>query len=202
MIGIYKIENLVNGKKYIGQSWDIERRWKEEKNRYCNNHLAASFNKYGLENFSFKIIDTVKDDAIAQLLLDAIEKMYIDKLNTCNPLYGYNKDSGGANGKPTDETRKKMSNAQAGKNHPMYGKRHSEKTRQKMSAARTGEKNPMSGKHHSDETKQKISAANKNPSVETRAKISVSKIGKHHSDKTRAKMSASQKLRYQKGKDV
>jgi predicted GIY-YIG superfamily endonuclease len=28
-IGIYKIENLVNGKVYIGQSVHIERRWQE-----------------------------------------------------------------------------------------------------------------------------------------------------------------------------
>ena len=26
-IGIYKIENLINHKKYIGQSIEIERRW-------------------------------------------------------------------------------------------------------------------------------------------------------------------------------
>ena len=31
MIGIYKIENLVNGKIYIGQSQNIERRWREHK---------------------------------------------------------------------------------------------------------------------------------------------------------------------------
>ena len=29
MIGIYKIENLINGKVYIGQSIHIERRWQE-----------------------------------------------------------------------------------------------------------------------------------------------------------------------------
>nr|DAH19257.1 MAG TPA: intron associated endonuclease [Bacteriophage sp.]DAT87476.1 MAG TPA: intron associated endonuclease [Caudoviricetes sp.] len=29
MIGIYKIENLINGKVYIGQSVHIERRWQE-----------------------------------------------------------------------------------------------------------------------------------------------------------------------------
>ena len=29
MIGIYKIENLINGKIYIGQSIEIENRWKK-----------------------------------------------------------------------------------------------------------------------------------------------------------------------------
>ena len=33
MIGIYKIENLINGHKYIGQSIDIEDRWTKEKQR-------------------------------------------------------------------------------------------------------------------------------------------------------------------------
>ena len=31
MIGIYKIQNLINQKCYIGQSIDIERRWRDEK---------------------------------------------------------------------------------------------------------------------------------------------------------------------------
>jgi group I intron endonuclease len=55
--GIYKIENLINGKIYIGQSIEIEQRWKK--------HLAASddflihkaLRKYGKENFSFTILE-------------------------------------------------------------------------------------------------------------------------------------------------
>lgn len=31
MIGIYKIENLINGKVYIGQSKDIKKRWNEHR---------------------------------------------------------------------------------------------------------------------------------------------------------------------------
>jgi len=31
MVGIYKITNKKNGKIYIGQSWDMERRFKEHK---------------------------------------------------------------------------------------------------------------------------------------------------------------------------
>ena len=37
MIGIYKITNNVNGKIYIGQSVNIEKRWKD--------HISASKNK-------------------------------------------------------------------------------------------------------------------------------------------------------------
>jgi group I intron endonuclease len=47
-----------------------------------------------------------------------------------------------------------------GKNHPMYGKKHSEETRLKMKEVHkdiTGKNNPMYGKKHSEETKKKLS---------------------------------------------
>ena len=48
MIGIYKIENKVNGKVYIGQSIDIEKRWKNHisylnKGIHRNKHLSQSY---------------------------------------------------------------------------------------------------------------------------------------------------------------
>ena len=69
MIGIYKIENLVNGKKYIGQSTNIEKRWKEhiklskiksDKESILKRQQAPLYralNKYGVENFSFTILE-------------------------------------------------------------------------------------------------------------------------------------------------
>ena len=41
MIGIYKITNKVNGKVYIGQSDNIERRWKNHKKDafWSNGHV-------------------------------------------------------------------------------------------------------------------------------------------------------------------
>jgi len=76
--------------------------------------------------------------------------------------------------KLTDEQKKKRSEKQKGKNHPFYGKHHteetkrklseshkgkkiSEETKKKLSEANKGENNPMYGKHHSIETKNKIS---------------------------------------------
>ena len=57
--GIYKITNKINGKCYIGQSNDIHRRWKQElaPNAKLNPHLARAFEKYGIDNFEFEIIE-------------------------------------------------------------------------------------------------------------------------------------------------
>ena len=65
MIGIYCIENKVNHKCYIGQSIDIECRWRQHKNNYLvlDLPLYLDMRKYGLESFSFNIVcECTKDD--------------------------------------------------------------------------------------------------------------------------------------------
>ena len=96
MIGIYKIENKVNGKVYVGQSVNIETRWKNhrcELNRgtHYNDYLQRSWNKYGSNNFDFVVIEECsKDD------LDDRETYWIDYYNSCDFLHGYNSQLGGA----------------------------------------------------------------------------------------------------------
>ena len=57
----------------------------------------------------------------------------------------------------SEATKRKISAANKGENHPLYGKHHSEETKKKMSEATKGENNPMYGKHHSEEIKRKMS---------------------------------------------
>ena len=61
MIGIYKITNKVNGKIYIGQSITIKNRWKQHINEAKNNRnnaaLYLAMRKYGIDNFSFEVIE-------------------------------------------------------------------------------------------------------------------------------------------------
>lgn len=62
MIGIYKITNKINGKTYIGQSVNIKQRWAEHKanlrnNKHENPYLQNAWNKYGENNFTFKVIE-------------------------------------------------------------------------------------------------------------------------------------------------
>lgn len=67
MVGIYKITNLINKKCYIGQSRDIQKRWNSHKTRPFNEKdedynktLYKAIRKYGLENFSFEILEECK----------------------------------------------------------------------------------------------------------------------------------------------
>lgn len=67
MKGIYKITNLLNQKSYIGKSSNIEERWKYHQLRYndikeYDKPLYRAFRKYGLNNFSFEIIEELKEN--------------------------------------------------------------------------------------------------------------------------------------------
>ena len=59
---IYKITNLINGKCYIGQTTDSKRRFSEHRAKGYgaekNKILYYAFDKYGIENFSFEIIES------------------------------------------------------------------------------------------------------------------------------------------------
>lgn len=183
--GIYMIQNKVNGKIYIGQAVDIERRWGHHKwelrsNHHKNYHLQRAWNKYEEDNFEFTIICECDESQLNTMEID-----YIAKLKTYDPDYGYNKTYGGEGGRPTEETREKMREAQKGENHPMYGKHHTEESRNKISEAVKGENNPFYGKHHKEESKQKISDANKGKYVGKNNPF----YGQHHSEETRKKIS-------------
>ena len=113
MIGIYAIQNCVNGKIYIGQSIDIERRWQQEKKmKKLNEHLLRAMKKYSVERFSFYIIE----ECIKEKLNER-EAFYIKLYHSLNPEFGYNKTSGGDNAfsrpyqKLSDEHKRKISEA-------------------------------------------------------------------------------------------
>ena len=178
---IYLITNLINNKKYVGQTQQgrEERRWQEhfiytvDDNKILHNAIR----KYGPENFEFKVIET----DIPEELIDEREKYYIKYYNTFYlNKQGYNMTKGGQGIHGyvhTDETkyRIKESNLTAWqrikKEEPeryaqlclnrslaIKGKPKSAEHRaalSKVASQRTGEKNPFFGKHFSEESKEK-----------------------------------------------
>ena len=97
---------------------------------------------------------------------------------------------------PSEETRKKISVATKGKNHPMYGKTLSDETKRKISEKTRGKKI----KPFTEEHRRKLSVASKNLSEETRKKLSDANRGENNpnygktaSEETKRKMSEAHK---------
>ena len=180
---IYLVTNLINSKRYIGQTSckTVEDRF----NRHCreansqartNCYFHNSILKHGPENFKVELIE----DGISANKIDEKEKFYIEKYNT---FYlngqGYNMTSGGQgihNYHHTDNTKKKLSESSKSMwekirqdpeeykrlcdirsiNHK--GWKPSKETIENMKKAaykRDGELNPFWGKSHSEETKRR-----------------------------------------------
>ena len=93
---IYKIENIINGKVYIGLTKaTLQYRWARHitESRNVNNtkHLYKSMRKYGVENFRITILaETNSSEELGRL-----EREYIKQYNSTNPLKGYNLTAGG-----------------------------------------------------------------------------------------------------------
>lgn len=99
LCGIYKIQNKINNKIYIGQSINIFQRWNSHKRAYkdilnkdYNKHLYRSIRKYGIENFDFSVIEECSREE-----LNEKEKYWISYYDSTNPEKGYNLLEGGNN---------------------------------------------------------------------------------------------------------
>lgn len=98
MIGIYKITNKKTGKSYIGQSNDIERRFKQhqQKGEKSRIPLDIAIKKYGIDAFSYEIIEECSIEK-----LNERETYWIQYYNTIKNGYncslGENQQSTGQN---------------------------------------------------------------------------------------------------------
>jgi len=163
--GVYCIINIVNNKKYVGSCAAkdfiymrlMHHKKDLENKKHCNIKLQRAFNKYGIENFIFEILEIcVPENCIKR------EQYYIDLLK---PEYNIAKIAGNTLGRIcSEETRQKirkkaleryeknselrefMSKIQTGLKRSeesialrvkkQLGRKHSEKTKQKMSDSR------------------------------------------------------------------
>ena len=186
---IYGYTNLGSGKMYIGQTLHPKRRW----NVHRYGKYKSGWHK-DYQNNPDKYEYSVIEYDVPEDKLDEREIFWISFFDSYHNGYNLTEGGNATRGyRHSDEWRQKMS----GKNHPFYGRHHSEESKQKMSVKKKGENNPFYGRHHSEETlikfrgennpfygrhhseetKQKISIKNSNPSLETRKKMS-----EHHAD--------------------
>jgi len=173
--GIYKIENKINGKFYIGSSKNIEKRFKVHKrglnsNKHHNIYLQRSWLKYGASAFLFTIIEETNN-------LFEKEEFWI---TTLKPEYNIGSVGGGdnfTNHPNKEDLRERLSEIlrtcrkptpRLGEDNPNWkggvSKSYCECGKEKAKPAKTcincrdksGDNNPFYGKNHSKETRLKL----------------------------------------------
>lgn len=161
--GIYCIENLVNHRKYVGQSTNIFDRWRRHiyalnQGSHENDYLQKSWVKYGQDNFSFSILEKCEETQ-----LNDKERYYIEKFNTLNRECGYNLKSGGQDSNfYTDEVKDRIrKGVKASYDDPDRRKIQRENALKQWSdptikSKILGENNGMYGRHHTEESKRKM----------------------------------------------
>lgn len=115
--GIYRIKNNVNGKSYIGSTRNFRKRKSEHLRTLINNThhsilLQRAYNKYGVENFIFEVVELCN---IVELLKR--EQWFIDNYEVSKAITGYNicPIAGSPAGKPcTEEHKAKISKSKKG----------------------------------------------------------------------------------------
>ena len=187
--GIYCIKNKTNEKVYIGQTNDLDKRKGLhysylKNNTHDNPHLQNAWNKYGENNFEFKILLYCEPFELTRY-----EQFFVN-VYTPEILYNIRLECVDSNlgVKHTKEDLEKMRNANLGSKNPMYGK--------------TGEKHHLYGKPCSEETKKKLSESKKGVPMdeETKRKISKALSGRRFSDEHKKNLSENKKKYWEKRK--
>lgn len=179
--GIYKIENTVNGKCYVGSTTNLYKRFGSHrsalnKGNHCNVRLQNAWNKYGEQKFVFIIIEYIQEK---EFLIQR-EQYWIDFLCCVNNGYNITPKAGSRRGS------KLSAQAIAAMSARMIGVK-----RTKESLAR-GIKTRKSWYVMPEEVKKKISNTLKGRTItkEWREKLSADRKGRKWTPETRAKMLA------------
>ena len=98
-MGIFLIRNINNGKIFIGSSTDLKATWFSQKlqlntGTHQNFELQKEWKESGAENFTYEIIDEIKqtddDQTDYSKELKGLEKMYIEEFQPFDDK-GYHK---------------------------------------------------------------------------------------------------------------
>ena len=150
MYTVYRLENIVTKKNYIGMTSQ------KPKERWCSGYrgkMKEAIDAYPLQLCWKKHIEFQTPNKEQALELEAELMKWYDSVEN-----GYNSSTYSSYGF-TEETKRKMSKAHTGEKNHMYGKHPSEETKKKISdnhADFRGEKHPLFGKHHTEGSKKKM----------------------------------------------
>lgn len=119
---IYLLTNKINGKVYVGQTWQkLQYRFGNNGQGYVEcTYLNNAIKKYGWEVFKHQILCTTTSQEEA----NEKEDFFIKLFDSRNSNFGYNIKEGGSNGKLSKETKQKLSIIFKGENNPFFGKSH------------------------------------------------------------------------------
>jgi group I intron endonuclease len=145
-----------SGKSYIGITYNYAKRCKEHQKKYSGCRLFKNaINYYGWNKFTHEILAS----GLTLQSANHFEEFYIKRFGTVVPN-GYNLASGGGVFAHCEESKKRMSDAIKGENHPFFGKfgsdhpsygmKHTPESKAKMSESRKGENNHNFGKVGAD----------------------------------------------------
>ena len=138
MYTVYK-HTAPNGKVYIGITRQKpKKRWRNGNGYKNNKYLYRAIRKYTWKNFKHEnLYEGLEKEEACDL-----EIKLIAEYHATDPRYGYNISTGGECGTLgvhlSAETRRKLSEAKKGANHPYYGKHLTAEHRRKISEANRG----------------------------------------------------------------
>jgi len=205
-VGIYEIRHVESGKRYIGSSIHVKKRFKAHKSMLRNGshhspHLQNAWDLYGKEAFQFSVLEECSKDVLLE-----VEQRWLDETEVYLPENGYNISQDATavmTGRThTEASRQKMRDSLAAyyENNPgpNLGKEFSDEWKANIGKASKerwqNQDHPMLGKPRSEACIRKIKATKarqkrENPEYNSHRK------GATVSEATRAKMSESQKRR-------
>lgn len=148
--GLYKITNLTNGKMYIGQHTTSNL---DDGYMGSGTIIKRAIQKYGIDNFRKEWLMFCEDsDELNYMERVFVDQTWLDRSDTYNLSLG-GEVSSGFTFTMSEETKKKISEANKGRQPPNKGISRSAEVKKKLSEANKG-------KQWSSEVKKKISEAN------------------------------------------
>lgn len=133
--GIYGLRSKTTGKWYIGQSVDIEDRWRRYKRLCCKKQpkLLAALKKYGYHDFDTVVLEHLSDDVSILNDREVYWSTFYDSVNN-----GYNtREFGGSHGRFSAASRLKMAISQTGKPSGFRGRHHTDAAKKLIGLSRS-----------------------------------------------------------------